>query len=275
MNLYQRWKRRLRDWYGLRKIPRIECDVTALPELEAVTLDFAAADDVAMDWESAQELLGTTAIPKAFQGVNPGDRRALFYLCSVSGASSVLEVGTNVGASTVHFAISLQQRATAEGAAAKRLVSVDIYDVNDAPDAPWVVADMPESPRGMIARVAPDVSTEFVTSPALDYMRSSKEKFDLIFLDGDHFARAVYQEVPAAARLLNPGGLSVLHCFFPGLKPLWSNGSMIAGPRMAVARFRAEGAPIAVRPLGALPWETKLNSSITSLALAYRTPSVS
>lgn len=274
MNLYQRWKRRLRDWYGLRKIPRVECDVAALPELAAVTLDFAAEDDVATDWEAAQEPLGATAIPTAFQGVNPGDRRALFYLCSVSRASSVLEVGTNVGASTVHFAISLQQRAASEEAP-KRLVSVDIYDVNDAPDAPWAVADMPESPRDMIARVAPEVSTEFVTSPALDYMHSSTETFDLIFLDGDHFARSVYQEVPAAARLLNPGGLIVLHDYFPDLKPLWSNGSMIAGPRMAVARLRAEGAPIAVKPLGGLPWETKLNSNVTSLALAYRTPSAS
>src|SRR3954463_5653585 len=37
-------------------------------------------------------------------GVNPGDRRALYYLLRALRPRSVLEIGTSVGASTIHIA---------------------------------------------------------------------------------------------------------------------------------------------------------------------------
>jgi len=60
--------------------------------------------------------------------------------------------------------------------------------------------------------------------PSLDYLAGCAQTFDFIFLDGDHAARTVYQEVPAALRLLNSGGVILLHDYFPNLRPLWSNG---------------------------------------------------
>lgn len=39
------------------------------------------------------------------------------------------------------------------------------------------------------------------------------------------------------------------------------------GPFLAVRRLLREGWPIVVRPLGELPWPTKLGRNVTSLAL--------
>ena len=62
----------------------------------------------------------------------------------------------------------------------------------------------------------------------------------------------------------------LLHDYFPHLKPLWANGTVIPGPYLALERLRREGAALAAVPLGALPWATKLDSTLTSLALLAR-----
>ena len=92
----------------------------------------------------------------------------------------------------------------------------------------------------------------------------------MIFLDGLHDADMVYREVPLAVKLLNPGGLILLHDFFPNLKPLWSDGKVVPGPWLAIERLRSEGVPIRAQPLGKLPWPTKLGSNVTSLSYLLR-----
>jgi hypothetical protein len=119
----------------------------------------------------------------------------------------------------------------------------------------------------MISKLGAASWVRFVTAPSLDYFRQCTERFDFIFLDGDHTARTVYQEVPAALRLLNPGGVVLLHDYFPMARPLWSNGVVIPGPWVATERLRSEGTRIRVLPFGELPWPTKENSRISSLAL--------
>lgn len=68
-------------------------------------------------------------------------------------------------------------------------------------------------------------------------------------------------------KLLNKDGVILLHDYFPGLKPLWSDDGVIAGPWLAVNRLKNEGAKLSVIPIGKVPWKTKLNSNVTSLAL--------
>jgi hypothetical protein len=92
----------------------------------------------------------------------------------------------------------------------------------------------------------------------------------LIFLDGDHSAATVYQEVPFALKRLRKNGIVLLHDYFPYLKALWSDGSVIPGPHIAIERLCSEGANLEVLPLGRLPWPTKLSSNITSLAVLTR-----
>lgn len=94
--------------------------------------------------------------------------------------------------------------------------------------------------------------------------------FDLIFLDGDHSAAAVYREIPLALGLLRPGGVILLHDYFPDGRPLWGNGEPILGPFKGARKHMRDGAGFDVIPLGRLEWPTKLGSNVTSLALVVR-----
>lgn len=200
-------------------------------------------------------------------GVNPGDRRALFYLISGLRPKTVLEIGTNVGASTIHIAAALDGN---DAEAAGRLVTVDILDVNNSPTAPWRVAGLPLSPRQRSEKLNGRAETEFITRASLDFLAHASETFDCIFLDGDHSEDAVFAELIHASRRLNAGGVIVLHDFFPQGRPLWPDGWVGHGPFAATERLRAMGAAIEVLPLGTLPWPTKFNSNVTSLAVAAK-----
>ena len=108
---------------------------------------------------------------------------------------------------------------------------------------------------------------KFVRADSIEYLRNTDETFDFVFLDSSHLARLVYQEIPLALRVLEDGGSVLLHDYFPGNRPLWSDGELVPGPYLAIKRLRAEGAELDVLPLGALPWPTKLGSDVTSLGL--------
>lgn len=202
-------------------------------------------------------------------GVNPGDRRALWYLINALKPASVLEVGTHVGASTLHIASALQSLSNGQPVSGRRMVTVDIEDVN-APNGAWNRFGVAMPPRETIRSIGCDGLVQFVTSPSVPFLERCSEKFDFIFLDGDHAAATVYNELPRSLRLLNPGGVVLLHDYFPGNRQLWRGGRVIPGPYVAVQRLRKEGAALDVLPLGSLPWATKLGSNTTSLALVVR-----
>jgi hypothetical protein len=155
-----------------------------------------------------------------------------------------------------------------EGSAS--LVSVDIYDVNSTTSGPWLRHGATKSPRAMICEMGYEPYVEFIVDTSLSYLAKCRRRFDFIFIDGDHAAKTVYQEIPAALRALNQNGVILLHDYSPNLKPLWSNGSVIPGPFLATERLGKEGANLIVLPLGELPWPTNHQSRLTSLALVLR-----
>lgn len=235
---------------------------TADLDLKAIFGDAVAAEA----WRANH-----AAVASAFRagewhgGVNPGDRRAIYHLIHSLKPRRVLEIGTHVGASTIHIARAL--RAAVPGA---RLTTVDIADVNHPRTGAWVGVGLDRAPRDMLAQLGCADLVAFVVSPSLAFMAGTEERFDFIFLDGDHSARAVYLETAAALRLLRPGGVILLHDFYPGGRPLYAGSGVIAGPDRALERARRECPAIAVLPLGALLWPTKDGSNMTSLALVAK-----
>lgn len=219
-------------------------------DLDRIFYNLALSDE----WEKHRPALDGLGIPDGTGGVNPGDRRAIWYLTRSLGPMNVLEVGTHIGASTVHIASALR-------GTTGRLTTVDITDVNAVIDPP---------PLSLVERIGCRRYVEFIQSPSLAYLKSTRRQYDLIFLDGDHREKTVYQEIPAALDRLALGGIVLLHDYFPGLRPLWNNGAMIPGPYLAVERLAREGNKLAAVPLGSLPWPTKCGTSITSLAVLVR-----
>jgi len=200
--------------------------------------------------------------------VNRGDCRAIYYLIAAIKPERVLEVGTNIGASTLYIAAALSSHCST-GA---RVTTVDILDVNGA-DGPWAGAGLAKTPSDFMRNFDLVERVDFVCSPALDYM-SRAEPFDFIFLDGSHAHGDVYREVSAAIKILSPNGVILLHDYYPEGRPIVASRPALMGPFRALKRIQHENEEITVLPLGELPWPTKQNSRTTSLALVLRSRAI-
>ena len=221
------------------------------------------------EWGQISTKLGQFNIPDGTGGVNPGDRRAIYHLVRSFKPKAVLEIGTHIGASTVHIASALRE-VNEEIGLQGTLTSVDIKDVNSESTRPWEEYGMQNSPKNMISQLDLGGYVEFKVSSSIEFVRKNRQKFDFIFLDGDHSAETVNQEICLLPELLAEDGVVLLHDYFPDKKPLWSNNVTIDGPFLAVEELVDKKVPLKVLPLGELPWPTKLNSNITSLALFTR-----
>lgn len=221
------------------------------------------------EWTSIGAELAALPFVETAGGVNPGDRRAIYYMIRGLKCRNVLEIGTHIGASTTYAAKALKKN-EGELSESVRLVTVDIEDVNSDNHGAFRRVGQKMSPKALLENIGCSHIVEFITSDAEGYMTRSAEQFDFIFLDGSHAASSVYREIPLALRRLRMGGFILLHDFFPEQKPLWKDNAVLPGPFEAVDRHIREGAKIAILPLGELRWPTKRNTCITSLALMVK-----
>ncbi|MDB5492542.1 MAG: hypothetical protein JWO78_2391 [Micavibrio sp.] len=196
-------------------------------------------------------------------GVNPGDRRAIYALIHSLKPQSLLEVGTHIGASMLYIARALKH-------GGGKVTTVDICDVNDPYTGAWRSSELPNSPAQMAEQLGCADRVAFVAQSSISYLKDTAETFDFIFLDGDHSARSVYEEVAAALPRLREGGVILLHDYYPQGRALFPDGNIIYGPFRAIDRVLKENPQINVLPLGELPWPTKQGSRKTSLALLTR-----
>jgi predicted O-methyltransferase YrrM len=197
-------------------------------------------------------------------GVNPGDRRAIYSVILQLKPRKILEIGTHLGASTIHIAAALKRL----GASGK-LATLDIDDAN-AKDGPWHQFGMPRSPFDYLREMGLDGFVSFIKSDSIAYLSSAQEAYDFIFLDGDHCAATVYQELSLSLPLLSAGGVVMLHDYFPDGRPLFPGLAPDQGPFRALLRVQNENPSIRVFPFGALPWPTKNGTNMTSLAIVGR-----
>ncbi|MGR9105937.1 MAG: O-methyltransferase [Gammaproteobacteria bacterium] len=246
---------------------RAECRTDNLRCVRNLSLnDIFISQEIDRMWFDSEKKIEQFSIPDGTGGVNPGDRRAIYYLIKAFQPISVLEIGTHIGASTIHIASALNSSSNKNG----QVISVDISDVNSPITKPWLKYGVPLSPIEMIDKLGYGSFVDFITDASLSYATRCQHSFDFIFLDGDHSAKTVYREIPIALNLLNENGIVLLHDYFPDMKSLWSNGSVIPGPFLAIEALKKEGLNVTVLPLGKLPWPTKLGSCVTSLALLLR-----
>ena len=255
-------KSTIKTWFLSVPEPAVTGNLAVLESSQIA--DFFRARKIDQQWNAMAAMLADLCQIEDGKtgGVNPGDRRALFYLVKALKPASILEIGSHVGASTVHIGAAMFP--------GSRLTTVDIQDVNDGAAASWRVAGLQRSPRQMLAELNKNLDVRFVTSDSVDFLDRTDQRFDLIFLDGDHSTQTVLREIPKSLTVLNRNGVILLHDYFPHSKPLWSNGAIIPGPFEAMEKLRMQGAKLKVIPFGALPWATKLGSHVTSLAIVVR-----
>lgn len=257
-----------RNWIGLATLRKKKFESSNLRAVDTLSLvDVWENKEIGSDWEkdhlAIKSLYGDEDM---MEGVNPGDRRALYYLIAALKPGSVLEVGTHIGASTLYIARALK-RLNRDG----RITTVDILDVNHPTQGIWKKLGLKKSPAEFARELECLDRIDFHAQPSIEFMDSTRALFDFVFLDGYHGARAVYEEVDAALRLLKRDGVLLLHDYYPGGKALYLHEQAIGGPFRALNRIRRENLAIDVLPLGDLPWPTKHGTKVTSLALVAKT----
>lgn len=259
-----------RQTWMLNRVQRIVCDPSRLAGTNQWKLAEALAPEAYADeWGAVEREIMALSVSDA-GGSNPGDRRAIYYLIRHLRLGLALEVGTHVGAATARIAAALRQLKALGLVQEIALATIDLDDVNDPVSGRWVTYNSSRPPREVIKAMNCENFVTFHSGGSLRFFAETRQRFDLIFLDGDHTATTVYQEIPAALRVLKEGGWILLHDYFPELKPLWREGIVVPGPFLGVKRLQAEGVAIRAVPLGDLPWPTKFGSHTTSLALLGR-----
>jgi predicted O-methyltransferase YrrM len=186
--------RRRREDRKLKHAGRIPCDARLLgPSVTHAELDLLfRSQAIAKEWRAVEGRSPMRITDKA-GGVNPGDRRATYYLIQHVNPRTVLEIGTHIGASTIHIAAALRRAESEEGGTASRhLTTVDIVDMNARENAVWLEYGSKYSPIEMARRLGVDANITFATRGSLEYFAICRERYDFIFLDGDHTARTVY-----------------------------------------------------------------------------------
>lgn len=257
----------VRERLRLARIPRSNFNARHLKAIARSDVEAAFTDQaISAAWEEDLSRIGKV-MPYAdiYGGVCPGERRAIYHLVASLRPRRVLEIGTHIGASTLVIAQSLARHAGRDSL----LVTGDILDVNN-PDQGACKDLGLQPPRENLRRLGIENQVSFATKPALQLMKELAPEFDLIFLDGDHSAPAVYQELSMALNRIAKNGVVLLHDFYPGCRSIYPSGMIVPGPSLAADRIRSETAGPNFLPLGELPWETKLGVRKTSLALVVR-----
>lgn len=247
----------------LSQLKPIACDTQALANISGVNLaEIFQSLQTNQEWLSVEQEISALQIGNN-GGSNSGDSRAVYYLLRHLRPTTVLEIGTCRGATLARMALALR-KLKAETNCDPKIVTVDIEDVNS--DIFWSGVNR-FSPQENVRRLGCVDTVYFVIENSISFFRNSKQKFDLIFLDGSHISSVVYQEIPLALSALSPNGWILLHDYYPNGKPLFDDAYPILGPFEAVRRLQREGIRIQVLPFGNLPWWTRSNSTLTSLAL--------
>jgi predicted O-methyltransferase YrrM len=256
-----------RERQKLSRIPRATFDVKSLRSLSRAEVETAFTDEaIKKAWCRDLELVNQVMpYEDIYGGVCPGERRAIYQLIAWVKPRRVLEIGTHIGASTLMIAQALKSHAGPGG----QLLTGDILDVNNPEQGAFrSLGTLP--PRDALRELGLQDRVRFEAKPALQLMRSLDQKFDFVFLDGDHSAAAVYKEVSVALDILAPHGLILLHDFYPKGKKIYPNGMIVPGPFLAAQRIHSELPTLNFVTLGELPWETKQGVRQTSLALVSR-----
>jgi predicted O-methyltransferase YrrM len=153
--------------------------------------DLAEAFATALRDQGFQSVSEATAVP---------DCRALFQIAAALAPMAVLEIGTHVGASTLHIAAALRH------AGGGTLTTVDLVDVNAA-DGPWSKRGAPASPRVLTQRLGLEAFVSFQHCTSGQFFALSQQRFDLIWIDGSHSQVPAFLDIRNALGSLASGGL--------------------------------------------------------------------
>jgi hypothetical protein len=75
---------------------------------------------------------------------------------------------------------------------------VDIQDVNEEANRRWERFKSPKSPKNVLQSLGLEELVRFQVANSVEFLAQDRTEYGMIFLDGNHDADIVYQEVPLA-----------------------------------------------------------------------------
>lgn len=224
-------------------------------------------EEALASWDADRAEIEAIYPPDAtYNGIGHGDRRALYTLVRALKPASVLETGTQAGATTLHLARALKTNGGGH------LTTVDTNDVNHPATGSWRTYNLPFSVQQALEQTGLSDRVTFRTGATAEFLGKTDLNFDMIFLGGDDSAVAVYSGVSAALRRLSQDGIIILHDYYPDGKSLFPGEPPVYGPYLGMRRVMMEHKGVHVVPLGDLPWPTRDGSHKTSLAVVLKHP---
>ena len=171
-------QRNIKSRRGLMRSEKRDVDIAPLPE-HIDTETYFADPKIDKSWKDAHAIIShVTGTENRFDGVNPGDRQAIYKLIAGLQPTSILEIGTHIGFSTLHMAMAAKTYSDEF-----KITTVDIEDVN-APNAAWAHCGLQDNPWALAEDLNCAWNIQFVKNDAQSFMaRKDIGTFDFIFLD--------------------------------------------------------------------------------------------
>ena len=158
-------------------------------------------------------------------GINKKDQEVLSKVIFDQSPKRVLEIGTHTGISLYTAAISLKKNSIID--------TVDLYDVNKKEY--FKKFKMNYSPKKILNKLKSEVKVNFIQNSGIEYLNSTKKKYDLIFLDASHRTNKTYDEIVGSISCLNKNGTILIHDYheFNFKQIFWK----IFGPKLAIYKL--------------------------------------
>ncbi len=158
-------------------------------------------------------------------GINKKDQEVLSKVIFDRSPKRVLEIGTHTGISLYTAAISLKKNSIID--------TVDLYDVNKKEY--FKKFKMNYSPKKILTKLKSEVKVNFIQTSGIEYLSTTKKKYDLIFLDASHRTNKTYEEIVGSIGCLNKNGMILIHDYheFNFKQIFWK----IFGPKLAIHKL--------------------------------------
>jgi len=198
------------------------------------TLPIYDTPELFAEWEKALAVLERIGELGVVRAMGVATRRMIFQVLRAMEAKDVLDIGTCFGTSACTMAL-----------AGCSVVTVDIRPINGA-DGQWRRFGRPRDARTLWTNAGVVDRIEVVRAHSHEYLAETDQTFDFISLDGNHGERHVYDEINLALARLRPQGLIFMDDVQTGTLP--AGCTPIHGPKLAIERHLAEGAPFRCIP---------------------------
>ncbi|MCB1773739.1 MAG: class I SAM-dependent methyltransferase [Gammaproteobacteria bacterium] len=162
------------------------------------------------------------------------ERRLMAQIIRQLRPTKVLEIGTFLGWTSAAIGLLLKQTHESDGF---HLTSVDVIDVDSPVNGYWKNLGYIHSPSVLFGRLGLDRNIELVQADSAEYLATTEDTFDFIFIDGHHGADSVYRDIVLSSKRLKAGGVIALHDYDP--PEVWFRKPFMAGPFFAVRRILA------------------------------------